>query len=73
MGRKVDSNELRALRNRSFLSCVPARPSRRQENEVLCAACPRKDIDCPVWKLSPCNRRKALRGDPEYPCPMEKF
>ena len=70
----LSPDELRALRNRSRPGGVPVQSSVRQEHEGLCAACPRKATDCPVWKaLSPCNRRKALAGDPAYPCPEGRF
>ena len=40
---------------------------------AVCDSCPDRS-DCPVWLvLSPCNRAKALNGDPAYPCPSEKF
>jgi hypothetical protein len=38
-------------------------------NEATCGACEGKPA-CTVWKLlSPCNRKRALNGDPMYPCP----
>ena len=53
----------------------PARPAKSAAalaNQETCAKCGGQP-NCPIWKLFPCNRAKALRGDPRYPCPEGKL
>lgn len=82
---EVRQLRLRRLRDRSFArrSAAPAPAVSRppperdytyEENRMICMTCPARTLTCPVWKLlTPCNRAKALRGDPRFSCPANKL
>ncbi len=65
----LTAEKLTELRNRPNKAINPSAPS---ANEAVCHACPDRP-GCPIWRLTPCARAKAFRGDLAYPCPKRRF